>query len=110
MKLPRSTKGIKRLSKKERANILLPEKVKETLIGIMLGDGHIAKRSSTSNCRLVFAQTAVAHKEYFNHVFEIFKSFCVNGFVPLSRVNLDKRTNTKHSSISFTTMQLPCFN
>jgi hypothetical protein len=52
----------------------------------------------------------VAHKKYFNHVFEIFKSFCVNGFVPLSRVSLDKITNTKHSSISFTTMQLPYFN
>jgi hypothetical protein len=47
MKLPRSTKGIKRWSKKERGGYITTEKVKETLIGIILVDGHIVQRSST---------------------------------------------------------------
>jgi hypothetical protein len=36
--------------------------------------------------------------------------FCVEGYTPQSRTILDKRTNKSYSSISFTTMQLPCFN
>lgn len=35
------TKGIKRLSKAERTDILLPEVTKDILVGILLGDGHI---------------------------------------------------------------------
>lgn len=53
-----STKGIKRLSKAERTDILLPEVTKDILIGILLGDGHIVKRSPTSSYRFVFTQTA----------------------------------------------------
>ena len=83
---------------------------KEVLIGILLGDAHIARRTSTGNSRLVYGQTAVAHKEYFNHVLSIFMPFCVKDYTPQSRTILDKRTNKSYSSISFTTMQLPCFN
>ena len=36
--------------------------------------------------------------------------FCVKDYTPQSRTILDKRTNKSYSSISFTTMQLPCFN
>jgi len=36
--------------------------------------------------------------------------FCVEGYTPQSRTILDKRTNKSYSSISFTTIQLPCFN
>ena len=102
--------GVKRLSKVERADISIPEEIKEILVGIMLGDGHIVKRTPTSNARLMFAQTAVAHKEYFYHVYNIFKAYCAEEFTPKSKICLDKRTNKKYSSISFTTMQLPCFN
>ena len=106
-----STKGIKRLTKAERAEVELPEETKDVLVGILLGDGHIVQRSSTGNCRLVFAQTAVAHIQYFNHVFSIFKAYCAAEFTPKSRMNVDKRTERKRpSSISFTTIQLPCFN
>lgn len=37
-----STKGIKRLSKAERAEMSLPEEKKDILVGILLGDGHIS--------------------------------------------------------------------
>jgi hypothetical protein len=36
-----STKGIKRLSKAERTDILLPEVTKDILVGILLGEGHL---------------------------------------------------------------------
>ena len=79
-------------------------------MGILLGDAHIAKRSITSNARLVYAQTAVKHKEYFDHVYNIFALFYVNNYIPQTRIVLDNRTNKKYSALSFTTMQLPCFN
>lgn len=67
----RSTKGIFRLSSVERALMIIPDDLKEVLIGILLGDGHIVKRSSTANSRLVYAQTAVSHKEYFDYVYSL---------------------------------------
>lgn len=79
-------------------------------MGILLGDGHIVKRSSTGNSRLVYAQTAVAHKEYFNYVYSFFMPFCVKDYKPQSRIVRDNRTKKMYSAISFTTMQLPCFN
>jgi hypothetical protein len=58
----RYTKGIKRLSFIDRALITIPYNVKEILVGILLGDAHIVKISFLSNSRLVYAQTAIAHK------------------------------------------------
>ena len=72
-----STKNIPRLSSKERKNIKLSQNSGEVLTGIKLSDGHIAQRSSTSNCRFVFNQSGkTAKKEYFEYVFNIFKPYC----------------------------------
>lgn len=106
----RSTKGIIRLSAAERKLILMPDDIKDVLIGILLGDAHIVKRSSTSNARLMYAQTAIAHKAYFEYVYSFFHSFCAKDYITQTKVFRDKRTNKIYSSISFTTMQLPCFN
>ena len=106
----RSTKGITRLSPTERASIKLPDEVKEVLIGILLGDAHIVRRSPTANSRLVYSQTAVKHKEYFDYVFSFFLPFCVKDYIPQSKIVRDNRTKKIYSAISFTTMQLPCFN
>lgn len=106
----RSTKGIKRLSFSERASIKLPDEVKEILIGILLGDASIVRRTSTANSRIVYAQTAVTHKEYFDYVLSFFLPFCVKHYKPQSRIVKDNRTKKTYSAISFTTMQLPCFN
>ena len=94
----------------ERALVKLPTEVEEILTGILLGDGHISRRSSTANSRLIYTHTAVTHKEYFDHVFKIFLPFCVNAYVPQSKIVRDNRTKKTYSAISFTTMQLPCFN
>lgn len=108
--LQRSTKGIKRLSSSERALIELPNEVKEILIGILLGDGHIVKRSPKSNSRLVYAQTAISHKEYFHYVLSFFLPYCTKNYELQSRIFKDNRTKETYSALSFTTMQLPCFN
>jgi hypothetical protein len=47
----KSTKGIKRLSKEERNNINISQEVKDRLVGVMLNDGHISRRSITVNAR-----------------------------------------------------------
>ena len=106
----RSTKGIKRLSRSQRAFIFIPNDIKETLIGILLGDGHIVRRSLTGNSRLVYAQSASIHKEYFYHAYNIFSSLCVNDYVPQYKVIKDNRTKKTYTVLIFTTMQLPCFN
>ena len=106
----RSTKGITRLSAADRKLILMPDDIKDVLIGILLGDAHIMKRSSTSNSRLMYAQTAIAHKTYFEYVYSFFNSFCAKDYITQTKISRDKRTNKIYSSISFTTMQLPCFN
>ena len=70
-----STKGITRLSSQERKSIVIPDDIKDILVGILLGDAHIVKRSSTGNSRLVYAQTAIKHKAYFEYVYSFFFSF-----------------------------------
>lgn len=98
------------MSPSERVLIKLPLETQEILVGILLGDGHISRRSSTANSRLIYAQTAVTHKEYFNSVFSLFLPFCVKDYIPQSKIVRDNRTKKIYSAISFTTMQLPCFN
>lgn len=71
---------------------------------------NIVRRSPTSNSRLVYAQTAEAHKEYFDYVLSFFISFCTNDYKPQSRIVKDNRTKKIYSATSFTTMQLPCFS
>ena len=91
---------------------LKAEEIKEVLVGILLGDAHIARRTPASNSRLMYSQTAVGapHKEYFDRVLSVFIPFCVKDYTRQSRTIVDKITNKSYSSISFTTMQLPCFN
>ena len=59
---------------------------------------------------MIYAQTAVKHKEYFYYVFSFFSPFCVKDYIPQSKIVRDNRTKKIYSAISFTTMQLPCFN
>ena len=59
---------------------------------------------------MIYAQTAVKHKEYFDSVFSFFSPFCVKDYIPQSKIVRDNRTKKIYSAISFTTMQLPCFN
>lgn len=109
-KYKRSTKGIIRLSSPKRKLILIPEDTKNILVGLLLGDAHIVKRSLTGNSRLVYAHTAFKHKASFDYVHSFFTQFCVKDYTPQSRIIKDKTSKKIYNAISFTTMQLPCFN
>lgn len=43
-------------------------------------------------------------------MYGFFKPFCIKDYSPLLNMNLNKKTNKVYSSLSFSTMQLPCFN
>lgn len=43
-------------------------------------------------------------------MFSFFKPFCTNNYTPQLRIFKDNRTNKVYSAMSFTTMELPCFN
>lgn len=77
---------------------------------MLLGDAHIAKRSLIGNSRSVYTQTAVKHKVYFEYVYSFFSAYCAENYVTQLRTMRDKRINNTYSSLSFTAMQLPCFN
>ena len=70
----------------------------------------LIKRTSTDNSRLVYAKTAIKHKEYFDYVYSFFITYCVKDYIPQSKIVRDNRTKKTYSAISFTTIQLPCFN
>ena len=48
-----STITIKRLSKLERSKLTIENPLNEIIIGLLLGDGHIQKRSLLSNSRFM---------------------------------------------------------
>ena len=89
----RYLKGVTCLSSLERKQILMPNDIKDVLIGILLGDAHIVRRYSTGNSRLVHAQIAIAHKAYFKYVYCLFTTFCAKDYIPQYRVLRDNRTN-----------------
>ena len=84
----------------------------EIFIGLLLGDGHIQRRSLNGNSRFIYGQSSLRkhHFNYFNHVFELFKPYLSENFKIKERSFKDKRTNLKYCSVNFATLTLPCFN
>nr|YP_009129955.1 LAGLIDADG type homing endonuclease [Ganoderma meredithae]AJT57350.1 LAGLIDADG type homing endonuclease [Ganoderma meredithae] len=82
------------------------------IIGLLLGDGHIQKRSINGNSRFIYGQSSLRlhHLNYFNHVLELFKPYLSKDFNPKESYFTDKRSNKKYSSVKFATLSLPCFN
>ena len=107
-----STMSTKRLSKSDRTKITIESPLNEIMIGLLLGDGHIQKRSINGNSRFIYGQSSLRlhHLNYFNHVFELFKPYLSKDFNPKKRSFTDKRSNKKYSSVQFATLSLPCFN
>ena len=81
-------------------------------MGLLLGDGHIQKRSINGNSRFIYAQSSLRlqHLNYFNHILELFKPYLSKNFKLNNRNFTDKRTKKIYSSVSFATLSLPCFN
>lgn len=61
----KTTKGIKRLSKKERDKIKIDNNTSEALTDMMLSDGHISQISPKSKARFVFSQSGKPEKGIF---------------------------------------------
>ena len=85
----------KRLSKSDRTKITIESPLNEIMIGLLLGDGHIQKRSINGNSRFIYGQSSLRlhHLNYFNHVFELFKPYLSKDFNPKKRSFTDKRSN-----------------
>jgi len=84
----------------------------EIVIGLLLGDGHIQRRSLNGNTRFIYGQSSLRkhHYNYFNHVFKLFHPYLSEEFKIKERSFTDKRTNKKYCSVNFATLSLPCFN
>ena len=102
----------KRLTKVERSQIIIENPLNEIIIGLLLGDGHVQKRSKIGNSRFIYAQSSLRkhHLNYFNHVLELFKPYISKDFIVKDKPFTDKRTNANYSSVQFATLTLPCFN
>ena len=61
----------KRLTKAEKEAFLLPETLKQILVGLIMGDLHVYKQKLGINTSLVFEQGLV-HKDYIYHLYELF--------------------------------------
>ena len=95
-----STRGLiqkrKRLTSVERSKIIIPieSPIHESIIGLLLGDGHIQKRSVLGNSRFIYAQSSlrIHHINYFKHVLELFKPYLYNDFNYKDKTFTDKIT------------------
>ncbi len=100
-----------RLSKYRRGLIKIPPFHQEVLVGILLGDGWLQKRSENQNARFGFSQSSKEEKrEYFNLVFDLFSGFCTPNYSPLLKTFGRLGYTAMYGSITFVTMRLPCFN
>jgi len=84
----------------------------EIFLGLLLGDGHIQRRSLNGNSRFIYGQSSLRkhHFNYFYHVFELFQPYLSEEFKIKERIFIDKRTHKKYGSVNFATLSLPCFN
>lgn len=111
--LAKSTLGTTRLSAAARKLITIPQHVFNCLVGLILSDLCVSRRTPSSNARLSFGQSGkLAKSEFFWLVFNLLSIFCTPGLVPHIKTWVDKRhpDSEPYTSINFVTMQLPCFN
>jgi LAGLIDADG DNA endonuclease family len=80
--------------------------IEQRLIGVLLGDGWLERKSETSNVRFRYEQSG-KHAERFFSLYYFFVFFCF-GFAKI-RERLDKRTNAIYTTHQFSTRSLPFF-
>lgn len=100
----------RRLTNEEKEQFTLSQKLKEIVVGLLLGDLNVQKQKGGVNARLRFEQ-GVIHKEYLFHLYSIFQEYCSQAPVLQIRKPLsNNKTGKIHNSIRFNTFSLPCFN
>jgi hypothetical protein len=107
-----STKSAKRLKKEEREKIIIKNPLDEIIVGLLLGDGHIQKRTINGNSRFISAQSSLRkhHYNYFYHILDLFKPYISKDFIIKEKSFTNKRNNANYRSVNFATLSLPCFN
>jgi len=97
---------VKRLTKVEQNQHIIPENLKQILVGLFLGDLWANKRGV--NTRLRFKQ-GTCHKDYISHLYELFANFCPQA--PKMEISLPhKLTGKLYETMLFYTYSLPCFS
>ena len=88
-----------KLNKVDRSKFNIKSPLNEILVGILLGDGHVQKRSLNGNSRFIYAQSSLRlqHLNYFNHILELFRPYLSKNFNLKNRNFTDKRTNKIYS-------------
>lgn len=101
--LPLVKSSIKYLTKAEKNSFKLNDRLKEILVGLILGDLTGRKKGQA---RFIFKQGLI-HQEYLNHLFELFKVYTASG--PKVANNAPHTKNGKvYVSIAFATRSLAC--
>ena len=83
--------------------------LEQALIGLLLGDVHVARDGRRVNARLVFDQSKNEHSNYIYFLYELFKPFVATEPKSTNR-KPDKRTGKVYDSLIFRTLAFPCFN
>jgi len=97
-----------KLSKKYKEECELTPEQKETLIGVILGDGYLEKLNERSNTRLKIDNAYPDQEEFVNKLRELFDP--ITNMKPKVLIRNDKRSNKTTQSIYFWTLTLPCLN
>lgn len=92
----------------ERGKIILPQNLKDILVGLILGDLYMQKSNKSINPNLQFEQ-GIVNKDYLFHLYDLFKDYC-KPEPKISERKPDSRTNKIYSRVRFNTYHLPCFN
>jgi len=74
----------------ERSQFTLSDKLRQILVGLLLGDLYAQKQKSYANARLFFQQGLV-HEDYLLHLYELFKTYSSQA-PKITNLPPDKRT------------------
>lgn len=102
----------RRLSPADRSKLIIKNPLTEIIIGLLLGDGHIQKRTVIGNSRFMYGQSSLRaqHLNYFNHVLGLFNDYISKDFILKEKAFKNKITDKEYRSVNFATLSLPCFN
>ena len=89
--------------------LILNDHLKQSLIGLILGDVSLEKATNNSNIRLRFDQSISIHSEYIYFLYNLFKDYTLSPPKSTNR-KPDSRTGKIYNSLIFKTRMLPCFN
>jgi len=95
-------------STKYKKEFVLSDIQKESLIGIILGDGFVDRAKSKYNTRIRLEQSYPEKSEYLKSLYELFEPLVAMEPTLLTREN--KKTGVVTKSLYFRTLAMPCLN